>query len=111
MKRLVFASILALMSSSAFAASQGFQQSASISSASAITPPSIPSVTQSVLVYVEGTAGIRWRDDGTDPTTTVGNPVSSGQAFCYAGDVKSLRLIGQAAGATVNFTYYGGTCR
>lgn len=111
MKRLLAAGLLLVMScASALAASQGYQQAASLSTSSAINLPSIPQSAGSAVIYVEGSS-IRWRDDGTDPTSAVGNPVNAGQAFCYANDSHGIRIIGQTAGATINVTYYAGTCR
>lgn len=57
------------------------------------------------VITVEG-AGIRWRDDGTDPTTTVGMPVSAGASFEYTGPMGAIKLIQQSASATINVVYY-----
>lgn len=106
MKRLLLAVALALFSLPAFAASLGYQQSTSLSTASAINLPSIPTgPVGSFLLSVEA-AAVRWRDDGTDPTSSVGQPVSAGQAICYGNDAHAVRIIGQSAGATIDVTYY-----
>lgn len=111
MKRLLLTGWLSLaLIGGALAASQGYQQVTSLSTSAAANLPSIPQNAQSVLIFVES-AGIRWRDDGTDPTSSVGNPISSGQAFCYANDPHAMRIIGQTGTPTVNITYYAGTCR
>lgn len=110
MKRLLLAICLSLPIGSAFGASLGYQQATSLSTSSAINLPSVPSNAQSVTIDVEG-SGIRFRDDGTDPTQSIGRPMSAGQSLCYANDPHSIRIIGQTAGATINVTYYAGTCR
>ncbi len=110
MKRLAAACLLACLGTTAFAESKGYQQSTSLSTSGAINLPSIPTSAQSVVIDIEG-AGIRFRDDGTDPTSTVGRPISAGQSLCYTNDPHAIRMIGQTAGATVNATYYAGTCR
>jgi hypothetical protein len=52
------------------------------------------------------TAAIRWRDDGTAPTTTVGNPVAVGQQLTYGGLLSALQVVAQAGTATVNVSFY-----
>jgi hypothetical protein len=104
MKRLLVLAAI-LLASPALAASLGYQQATSVSTSSAINLPSIPSNAASYLLSVES-AGIRWRDDGTDPTSTVGQPVSAGQALCYGNDPHAVRLIGQTGTPTINVTYY-----
>lgn len=95
--------------------SLGYAQFTSVSASSAIvigtTAPAagvtaIPSFTNSLLIFVEG-QGIRWRDDGTAPTSSVGMPVAAGQAFSYQGIPGNLQIIGQTAGGTVNVMYQG----
>jgi hypothetical protein len=108
MKRILLAAALSLLSLPAFAASLGYRQSTSLSTSSAIALPSVPSgQVGSFLLSVEG-SGIRWRDDGTAPTSSVGQPVAAGQALCYGNDAHAVQVIGQTAGATIDVTYYAG---
>lgn len=92
----------------------GYVQFTSVSTSSAVviatSAPSsgvtgIPAGANSIVVYVEG-SGIRWRDDGTAPTSSVGNPVAAGQAFFYSGALPKFQFIGQTGSPTVNVTYY-----
>lgn len=107
MKRLLLA-IALLMPAASFGASLGYQQSTSLSTSTAAGLPSVPSnPVGSFLLSVES-SGIRWRDDGTAPTSSVGMPVSAGQSLCYANDAHAVQVIGQAAGATIDVTYYAG---
>lgn len=51
---------------------------------------------------------VRWRDDGTNPTATVGNPLAVGETLRYdAKNASNLRLIAQTSGAIVNVSAYG----
>ena len=81
----------------------GYVQQTSLGSA--VNLSSIPARATMCVITVEGN-GIRWRDDGSDPTASVGMPVSNGQTFSYTGNMNALRIIQQAASATINVTYY-----
>lgn len=90
----------------------GYQQFTSLGSAIqlGVTAPStgptaIPAKATMCVISVEG-AAIRWRDDGTPPTASIGMPVGNGQSLSYSGDMTALQMIQQAASATVNITYY-----
>lgn len=53
---------------------------------------------------------VRWRDDGTAPTASVGYPLAAGAELQYTGTpaaLAALRFIGQTAGAVLNVCYYG----
>src|SRR5262252_4861460 len=50
---------------------------------------------------------LRWRDDGTAPTASVGNLIVTGTApFEYFGNLSGLQLIGAAGGAIANISQY-----
>lgn len=49
---------------------------------------------------------VRWRDDGVDPTSTVGVRLHAGETFWYFGDLRSLRIIEETASAQVNVSTY-----
>jgi hypothetical protein len=59
------------------------------------------------LFSVGGSTGaVRWRDDGTAPTGTVGMRLaSSHQPFLYQGDLHKLRFITESGIAEMNITY------
>lgn len=65
----------------------------------------IPNNATLAILSVEG-AAIRWRDDGTAPTSSVGQPVKVDQAYSYSGTLSALRIIQQSASATVNVSFY-----
>lgn len=52
------------------------------------------------------TQNIRLRDDGIDPTPTVGFRLHAGQSVWYIGDMVQLRMIEEAASAEVNILGY-----
>ncbi len=84
------------------AASKGYQQITSLSAAVALTVPD----GATMAVIVPEAQAIRWRDDGTNPTASVGMPVAVGVQFVYSGALSALKLIEQTASAKANITYY-----
>lgn len=52
------------------------------------------------------TQGLRYRDDGADPTTSVGMLIPAGSTLYYYGLLSKLRLINATAGAIANVTLY-----
>ena len=106
MRKIVLSLVIASgLVSAAHARSLGFSQSTSLSTASAAALPSIPATSKSFIMSVEG-ASIRWRDDGTDPTTSVGHHVAPGAALCYSIEPSDVKVIGVTSGATINVSYY-----
>jgi hypothetical protein len=63
-------------------ASAGAYQQMSVTTVVNLT--SAPAQATYALISPE-TNGIRWRDDGTDPTAAVGFPVAAGATFVYDG--------------------------
>jgi hypothetical protein len=80
----------------------GYQQITSLSAAASLT---VPTGATMALVTPE-TEGVRWRDDGTDPTASVGMPIAAGAYFNYDGDLNRIRFIQQTATAKLNVSYY-----
>jgi hypothetical protein len=69
----------------------------------------IPAGTQ-ILLITPQTQAIRWRDDGTAPTATVGYPLAVGQELRYTAHAQNaLRVISQVAGAAINIVAYAGS--
>lgn len=58
------------------------------------------------VVVTPESDGIRWRDDGTNPTASVGMPLAAGATLSYDGDPAKLRVVAQTGTATVNVAYY-----
>jgi hypothetical protein len=82
----------------------GYQQITNLAAAVGLT---VPAGTTLALITCE-TQDVRWRDDSTDPTATVGYPLAAGVELQYAaGQIGQLKFIEQAASAKLNITYYG----
>lgn len=80
----------------------GYQQITSLSAATALT---VPTGATMALITPE-TQAVRWRDDGTNPTASVGMPVAVGESLNYDGDLSRIRFIEQTASAKLNISYY-----
>jgi len=80
----------------------GYQQITDLSASTGLTVPT----GATLAVIVPETQAIRWRDDGVDPTASVGMPVAITGAMSYDGDLNRIRFIEQVAGAKLNVSYY-----
>lgn len=80
----------------------GYQQITSLSASTALTVPT----GATMALIIADTQGVRWRDDGTAPTASVGMPLAVGVSLSYDGDLKAIRFIQQTASATLNVSYY-----
>lgn len=49
---------------------------------------------------------VRWRDDGTNPTSTVGMRLHAGEQMFYTGDLRAVKFIEEAASAEINIVAY-----
>lgn len=84
-------------------AALGYQQITSLSAAAALT---VPAGATTAVIRAEAQA-VRWRDDGTDPTATVGMPVATTDTpLVYTGPLSKIRFIEQTSGAKLNVSYY-----
>ena len=82
---------------------KGYQQLTSLSSAAALTVPSGATV---ALIQAESQS-IRWRDDGSNPTTTVGMVLAAGESVFFTGSLSAFKAIEISASAKLNISYYG----
>ena len=86
--------------------SKGYQQftAGQIDAATALTVPA----GTSVAIMKSSAVGFRLRDDGTNPTTTVGYPIAISTEFVYSSSsIGAVKIIGQAINAIVDILYYG----
>ena len=81
----------------------GYQQITNVSSAVGLTVP--PHATLA-LISPE-TQSVRWRDDGTNPTTTVGTVLNAGDYMFYTGYLENIKFIEITTSASLNINYYG----
>jgi hypothetical protein len=80
----------------------GYQQITSLSAAQALT---VPAGATSAVITAEAQA-VRYRDDGTAPTATVGLPLAAGTMLQYTGALSAIKFIEQTSGAKLNVLFY-----
>lgn len=83
------------------------QETFSDGTAKAVTAPTLPTGTRAthVLIGVE-TAGIYFTQDGSTPSSTNGQAMAAGEKLYLTDDIDRIRVIRQASGAVINFTWY-----
>ncbi len=82
----------------------GYQQ---ITSLAAAAPLTVPAGT-SYILFKPNAQAVRFRDDGVNPTASIGYPVAAGSEYVYTGaSPGALRFIETTAGATLDVLYYG----
>jgi len=80
----------------------GYQQITSLSASTALTVP----LGATLAVIIPESQAVRWRDDDTAPTGSVGMPLAIATTLSYDGDLSRIRFIEQAASAKLNVSYY-----
>jgi hypothetical protein len=85
----------------------GYQQITSLSASTGLTVPTDANTGEpNYCLIVAQTQGVRWRDDGTAPTASVGMPLDPGVPFAYDGDLNKIRFIEVTASAALNISFY-----
>lgn len=88
----------------------GYQQISSLSSATSLTVPTRDASGNfqqpTFALIIAETQGVRWRDDGTNPTASVGMPLAAGVPLQYDGDLSKIKFIEQTGSAKLNISYY-----
>lgn len=81
----------------------GHQQLTSLSAATALTVP-----TGARFAYVRcETQSVRWRDDGTDPTASVGMLMATTDApMLFESNLSAIKFIETVASAKLDVAYY-----
>ena len=80
----------------------GYQQITSLSASTGLTVPA--GATRAIIIAES--QGVRWRDDGTAPTASIGMVLPVLVTLSYDGDLSRIQFIQQAASATLNVSYY-----
>ena len=80
----------------------GYQQITSLTAAVNLTPPAGAT---SAIIIGSG-AAVRYRDDGTAPTATVGMPLAIATPLTYTGFLSVVQFIQQTSSATLDVMYY-----
>jgi len=81
---------------------KGYQQITSLSAAVGLT---VPLFARIAVIQAEAQV-VRWRDDGVNPTSTVGMTLAVGASITYSGDLAAVKFIQATSGAILNITYY-----
>lgn len=84
-----------------------FEQITTLSSATGLTSSNFKNA-RYVTVECDHTAGkyVRYRDDGTAPTATIGTSLAPGEKLKYDGNLGDIQFIEEAASAKLNVHYY-----
>lgn len=81
----------------------GYTQITDVSSAVGVG--TIPVGTK--LAMIQPTAqNVRWRDDGSSPTATVGMLLVANDMLVYSGPLASIKFFEAAGGAKLNISFY-----
>ncbi len=89
----------------------GYQQLETLTSATGLlVPAKDPTTGMNVkanfaLIVAEGT-DVRWLDNGSNPTASVGMLLKVGVIFQYDGDLSRIKFIETSSSAKVNVSYY-----
>ncbi len=83
---------------------KGYQQieAAALATAQTLT---IPTGANIAIIMTE-TANVRWRDDGTAPTASVGMQLVAGDYMTYDGDLSTIQIILESGSPKLNISYY-----
>lgn len=84
----------------------GFEQITNVVAAVGLTVPTTKPDARIAVIQAIG-QNVRWRDDGTAPSATVGMQLSAGNDILYTGDLSAIQFIEEAGGAELNIMYYG----
>lgn len=52
------------------------------------------------------TNAVKWRDDGTAPTATVGMTIAAGSCYAYSGSLSAIQFIQVTSPAILDVSYY-----
>lgn len=82
----------------------GYEQIADVGG-SPVSTLTVPAGARVAIIQATG-QNVRWRDDGTAPSATVGIQLAAGDSFLYVGKLSALQFIEEAAGGILNVSYY-----
>ncbi len=83
----------------------GYTQLTTVGTAGGVGLGTIPANSRIVLIQAEA-QNIRWTDDGSAPTASVGMILVANSTLIYSGPMSSVKLIQVAGGGIVNLTFY-----
>lgn len=83
----------------------GFANVATLTASAAL--PAVPGGTGPLMAMIRAEGQpVRWRDDGTPPTASVGMLLNVGETLNYDGDLAAIRFIQTAATASLSVAFY-----
>ena len=78
-----------------------------VTTVQSLTIPTACGSNPSLAVIKAETQALRYRDDGTAPTATVGQPIAVTDApIAYEGTISALQFIAQVSGGIVDVLFY-----
>jgi hypothetical protein len=80
----------------------GYQQITNLAAAVGLV---VPAGARFAIIQAEA-ANIRWRDDGTNPTATVGIRLLQDDTYGREEDLKAVKFIQETLGGILNVAYY-----
>ena len=80
----------------------GYQQIAAVPTGTFLT---VPTGARMAQICVE-TQAVRYRDDGTAPTASVGMPQAAATCFQYSGSLPAIQFIQVTGTAVLDVSYY-----
>ena len=80
----------------------GYQQITNLSTSTALT---VPSGAKTAVIQAK-VADVRWRDDGTAPTASVGMTLPANGERVFNASLSAVRFIQVTAGAIIDVSYY-----
>jgi hypothetical protein len=88
----------------------GYQQITDLTSAVGLTVPAMDKTglrqMPTIALITPLTGAVRWRDDGTNPSSTVGMPLAAGVTLQYDGNLNGIKFINNGGTAELNISYY-----
>ena len=87
----------------------GYSQilNATLAASTGIVFPTFPGGSLPGYAIIQCQGGtVRWRDDGTAPTSTVGMSLATGEELDYSGDLTMIRFISSAGTPILDISLY-----
>lgn len=87
----------------------GYQQiaAATLTAATKLTVPTGPNGQPPTYAVIQCNGGaVRWRDDGSAPTSSIGMSIPTGSELDYYGDLSIIQFIASTSSPVLDITYY-----
>lgn len=81
---------------------KGYEQITGLSAVKALTPPD----GAEIAVIQAESQNVRWRDDGSVPTASVGMQLAAARDMLFTSKLTAVRFIEETASAKLNVSYY-----